>query len=144
MKQRFILLIIFALLLIGCSDNTQTINDSEQKDSINVTKALYPDSLTPIQKSCVEKTHSFIFDSKHKDASYSAEDVAGYMTNNEIDAIVELSIWDFWKKYKVVDNATFFRRFKDVFGYEFDVFSKFLQINDDLPNSIKGKNTPII
>ena len=141
MVMRKKILIFYLMLFSACSitDDNKKNNESFSKDSDMETCNLYPDSLSEIQKKCVEKKQAYLFDPKYEDSSYSVWDAEGYMTSDEIDAIVELSIWDMKKKYKPVDDSIFTRRFQEIFGYKFDDFSSFLDRNGDLPNSIRGK-----
>ena len=128
-------------LFVACSSNNDTFetspNNIEICDTIS-TKGnnmevgnLYLDSLTPIQRSCVEKAFRYHHDPtlNHDDGPYACSvwDAKGYLTEDEKDAIVELSIWDLKGRYNAVDVSQFNRRMKDVFGYDFESFSKDLE-----------------
>lgn len=124
-------LAISALSLIGCAETAKNVDNAEEKNTAN----LYPDSLTPIQRSCVEKAFKSEKDSNCK--GVCVWDVEGYMTEEEKDAIVELSIWDYKKKYKPIDESNFNRRFKEVFGYDFNSFLNIVDLES--PTPIGGK-----
>ncbi len=125
-------------LFVSCNSNNDTFKTSSDEieicDTISTKEdnmkagKIYPDSLTPVQKSCVEKAFRFINDPNlnHDDGPYACAvwNAKGYMTEDEKDAIAELSIWDLKGKYNAVDYSRFNRRMLDVFGYDFDSFSK--------------------
>jgi len=134
-------ILLFALTFLGScksdvvkKDDEILFCDTTKEKQIEVKDmkicSLYPDSLTFIQRKCVEKAYSFNHDPKFESWevgpwSYQTE---GYMTEEEKDAIAELSIWDYRKKYKSIDESIFKRRFKEVFGYNFESFSKFCDL----------------
>jgi hypothetical protein len=125
-------ILVFLLLFVACSSNNEKAVDNKDfmSDTLYLkTDTLYPDSLTQIQKKCVEKVYAFKHAEKYKDLGFPAYDVKGYLTSEETDAIVELSCWDLKEIYKPVDGSAFLRRFREVFGYDFESFSKFLGWN---------------
>lgn len=137
---------IFLLSLFSaCSltnDNKKNDIDEVRSKNANIEmENFFCDSLSSIQRKCIQTVFKFKNDPKYADVSYSSWDVEGYMTDDELDAISELSIWDLRKKRNVkpVDDTVFFKRFKDVFGYDFDSFSKFLDWEDEVPHKIRGK-----
>ena len=131
-------------LFSACSltnDNKKNDIDEVRSKNANIEmENFFCDSLSSIQKKCIQTVFKFKNDPKYADVSYSSWDVEGYMTDDELDAISELSIWDLRKKRNVnpVDDTVFFKRFKDVFGYDFDSFSKFLDWEDEVPHKIRG------
>lgn len=80
---------------------------------------IYPDSLTAIQKGCVEKAYLFATDPKYDSWEVGVWQVEELMSSEEKEALFELAIWDF-KKYKAVDIQVFNRRIKEIFECEFD------------------------
>lgn len=137
----FILLSLFSACNINYDNNKIDINEvSSKKNNIEMGENFF-DSLTSIQKKCIETVFKFKNDPKYEDVSYSSWDVDGYMTDDELDAISEISIWDLRriKNVKPIDDAVFSKRFNDVFGYDFDTFSKFLDWEDEEPQKIRGK-----
>ena len=111
---------ISALSLIGCAEKTMSVDNAEMKDSIHATANLYPDSLTPIQKSCVEKAYYYATDPKYDSWEIGPWDVDDLMTKEEKDALIELAIWNYRKIYKPIENNVFNKRIQTVFGYDFD------------------------
>ncbi|MBE6326296.1 MAG: hypothetical protein E7077_04420 [Bacteroidales bacterium] len=84
------------------------------------TERIYPDSLTPIQKSCVEKAYYYATDPKYDSWEIGPWDVDDLMTKDEKDALIELAIWNYRKIYKPIENKVFNKRIRTVFGYDFD------------------------
>lgn len=121
---------VFAFLAISlseccpnnCDKNINTNEISSKGTTMNTVK-IYPDSLTPIQKSSVEKAFFFATDSKYESWEVGPWEVDNLMTENEKDALVELAIWNYRKKYKPIENKVIIKRFIDVFGYDFESFA---------------------
>lgn len=109
-----------ALSLIGCAEKTMSVNNAEMKDSMHATANLYPESLTPIQKSCVEKAYYYATDPKYDSWEIGPWDVDDLMTKEEKDALIELAIWNYRKIYKPIENNVFNKRIQTIFGYDFD------------------------
>ena len=124
--KRFILHILrilfafSALSLMGCAEKITSVDNAEMKDSMHATANLYPDSLTPIQKSCVEKAYFYATDPKYDSWEIGPWDVDDLMTKEEKDALIELAIWNYRKIYKPIENNVFNKRIQTVFGYDFD------------------------
>ena len=74
-------LAISALSLIGCAETAKNVDDAEKN-----TANLYPDSLTPIQKSCVEKAYYYATDPKYDSWEIGPWNVDDLMTKDEKDA----------------------------------------------------------
>lgn len=136
---------VFSILsFVACSSNNDKKNNCNLETEINSkktemeSKALYPDSLTPVQRKCIEKANSFLFNPKYADASYSVWEAGDYLTEEEKDAISELSIWDLKKRYKSIDDSVFNSRFYEIFGYNFDIFSNFFN-SDKCMHPIDGE-----
>lgn len=106
--------------MIGCAEKTTSVDNAEMKDSMHATANLYPDSLTPIQKSCVEKAYYYATDPKYDSWEIGPWDVDDLMTKDEKDALIELAIWNYRKIYKPIENKVFNKRIRTVFGYDFD------------------------
>jgi hypothetical protein len=106
--------------MIGCAEKTMSVDNAEMKDSMHATANLYPDSLTPIQKSCVEKAYYYATDPKYDSWEIGPWDVDDLMTKDEKDALIELAIWNYRKIYKPIENKVFNKRIRTVFGYDFD------------------------
>lgn len=111
---------ISALSLIGCAEKTMSVDNAEMKDSMYATANLYPDSLTPVQRSCVEKAYYYATDPKYDSWEIGPWDVDDLMTKDEKDALIELAIWNYRKIYKPIENKVFNKRIRTVFGYDFD------------------------
>ena len=106
--------------MIGCAEKTTSVDNAEMKDSMHATANLYPDSLTPVQKSCVEKAYYYATDPKYDSWEIGPWDVDDLMTKDEKDALIELAIWNYRKIYKPIENKVFNKRIRTVFGYDFD------------------------
>lgn len=117
-------LAISALSLIGCAETAKNVDNAEKKDSMHATANFYPDSLTPIQKSCVEKAYYYATDPKYDSWEIGPWDVDDLMTKEEKDAIIEMAIWNYTKRYKSVGKEIFYKRFHSIFGYDFDSFAQ--------------------
>ena len=109
-------LAISALSLIGCAETAKNVDNAEKKNTVN----LYPDSLTTIQRSCVEKAYYYATDPKYDSWEIGPWDVDDLMTKDEKDALIELAIWNYRKIYKPIENKVFNKRIRTVFGYDFD------------------------
>ena len=83
--------------MIGCAEKTTSVDNAEMKDSMHATANLYPDSLTPVQKSCVEKAYYYATDPKYDSWEIGPWDVDDLMTKDEKDALIELAIWNYRK-----------------------------------------------
>ena len=117
--------VFFMALFSACSSTIN--NGTKEIDSNNnamSTERIYPDSLTPIQKSCVEKAYYYATDPKYDSWEIGPWDVDNLMTKEEKDAIVELAIWNYSKRYKSVGKEIFYKRFQSIFGYDFDSFAQ--------------------
>lgn len=139
-KSKIVICFLFVLSFVCCVDHENKTSNTEQKQEekkINK-KYLSLDSLTQSQKNCVKKAFDFRFDTKYPDVPYCFWEADGYLNNDEIDAVAELSLWDYYKKYKGIDKSIFLSRFKEIFGQDFDSFSNNLDF-EDKPNSINGK-----
>lgn len=118
---------LLSLFTVCCTNNNNQANNNEYKKHTHMeAKTLYPDSLTEIQRKCVEKKFEFIKDPQYEDSKYPAHKLEGYMTDAERDALIEISILQLRKRYKSVEDSVFSRRFQEVFGYEFNAFVKLL------------------
>ena len=106
--------------MIGCAEKTTSVDNAEMKDSMHATANLYQDSLTPVQKSCVEKAYYYATDPKYDSWEIGPWDVDDLMTKDEKDALIELAIWNYRKIYKPIENKVFNKRIRTVFGYDFD------------------------
>lgn len=113
--------VFFMALFSACSSTIN--NGTKEIDSNNnamSTERIYPDSLTPIQKSCVEKAYYYATDPKYDSWEIGPWDVDDLMTKDEKDALIELAIWNYRKIYKPIENKVFNKRIRTVFGYDFD------------------------
>lgn len=110
--------------------NNEEINSKEIKMK---THSLGLDSLTAVQKSCVEKVLKFDNSPDHDEKPYPSWDEKDYLTADEIDALAEISLWDYKKKHKSVDSAIFNKRLKDIFGYDFESLSKIVRSKNQSP-----------
>lgn len=113
--------VFFMALFSACSSTIN--NGTKEIDSNNnamITERIYPDSLTPIQKSCVEKAYYYATDPKYDSWEIGPWDVDDLMTKDEKDALIELAIWNYRKIYKPIENKVFNKRIRTVFGYDFD------------------------
>ncbi len=117
-------------LFVNCGTNNDSSKEEicdapksqvEKNENIMKSTNLYQDSLTPIQRSCVEKVFKFRSLPEFEDVPYSAWDAKGYLSKEEKEALIQLSLLDFNKIYKPVDDNTFFSRFRKIFGKDFDL-----------------------
>lgn len=113
--------VFFMALFSACSStiNNGTKEIDSNKNAMS-TERIYPDSLTPIQKSCVEKAYFYATDPKYDSWEIGPWDVDDLMTKEEKDALIELAIWNYRKIYKPIENNVFNKRIQTVFGYDFD------------------------
>lgn len=119
-----IIILLLSLLFVECNTNNTSTNTNKKENNMQK-KSLYPDSLTATQQRCVEKKFALINDPNHEESSsFPAEQIDGYMTEDEKDALIEIAIFDLRKKYNSVSDTSFSRRFKEVFGSDFDNFFK--------------------
>lgn len=123
------------VLFVACvSNNSDKKNDVgfcnsaeinikiSKEDSEMKTKTIYPDSLTPLQRSCVEKAFRYANDPIYESWEVCPLDVDDLMTKKEMDALIELIVWNYKKKYNRIEDEVFSKRFTEVFGYDFDTY----------------------
>lgn len=117
--------VFFMALFSACSStiNNGTKEIDSNKNAMS-TERIYPDSLTPNQKSCVEKAYYYATDPKYDSWEIGPWNVDNLMTKDEKDALIELAIWNYRKIYKPIENKVFNKRIRTVFGYDFDSLAK--------------------